>query len=651
MKSSQRVSNRNRSRRSRRCTSHAALTRTEFIVIAGVLSLAAILALPGVLAIRDTARLRHCADNLRAIGVGLSQYQETYGSLPAAAVWRPGSTATLMLNEVKRIDLITYENWAVSLLPHLDESDLARQFDLRQPIMSVANAAPRLVRPHRFICPADAFNRADNPHAFQPEGYGEPLANLARGNYAINGGTHNPRFTPETPAEPRGDGLELVLDPKQRLFRLVGSGVAGINRAFRVAEFTNVQSTLVAVEELRAGIHPVDPRGVWALGQIGGSITWGHGVAGDAGRPNSQWVRSDDILGCKRLHATVGSEVLSREGMPCVDYVDRNDQATSRSLHEQGVNVLFVDGQVRFVNDQIDPGVWHVMHSRDTPANVLAEDLPANLGHATPRPDARLASSPNSWNIAADTRFENSIGMKFVVVPPGEFDMGTPDSGQEAPPPECPVHRVRITRAFCLGQYEVTCGEYRRICGNGRLNTSHPDSAPDDASRFPQGAVNWNDASEFCRMLSMLPAERAARRRYRLPTEAEWEYACRAGKSAAYTWDRERPPGDVSGDNAGRQPSLPLTRVGSYLPNAFGLFDMRGNVWEWCSDWFDRGYYGRSPVDDPQGPASGYLKVVRGGDWIFVGELCRINYPIMPPWKTNPYVGFRVVCESVSGQD
>ncbi|MGH7194085.1 MAG: formylglycine-generating enzyme family protein, partial [Candidatus Saccharimonadales bacterium] len=123
------------------------------------------------------------------------------------------------------------------------------------------------------------------------------------------------------------------------------------------------------------------------------------------------------------------------------------------------------------------------------------------------------------------------------------------------------------------------------------------------------------------------------------------EYACRGGQSQPYAWTPKRAASDDSGETAGIAPALPITPVGSYRPNRFGLYDMRGNAWEWCGDWFDRAYYRRSPKRDPQGPAKGYLKVVRGGDWVFVGEVCRINYPIMSPWQRSPFVGFRVVCE------
>lgn len=623
----------------------AGVSAIDVLVILLVAGLAISLGMPALIATRDAARRLQCADNLRGVGIGLRQYHDTHTTLPPAAVWQPGSMASLMLNEAKRIDLVTRDNWAIMLLPHIGEVDLAQQFDRNEPIMSGANATPRIARPGQYVCPMDHFNRIDNAYAFVPDGHDQPLATLARGNYGINGGTHNPRFTPETAAEPRGDGLEMVLDSRRREFQLVGSGIAGINRAFRMSEFENGQSTLVAIEELRAGIHPLDPRGVWSLGQIGGSITWGHGVAGDAGCPNNRWVRSDDILGCGRLHETVGSETLAREQMPCVDYVDRNDQVASRSLHEGGVNVLFLDGRVRFIQNEIDAGVWHVMHSRETPASILADDLEIKVSPVPPPTEAppRIAASDHG-GLPSRSRFENSLGMAFVVIPAGEFQMGTPDLGKDAPPPECRAHLVRITHPYHLGQHEVTRAEFRKVLRTDPVGDAEAGITIGEGS-LPQTNVSWDEANEFCRRLSSMPAESDAGRSYRLPTEAEWEYACRSGKSVPFRWARDREPQDGSGENARKNPSLPLTAVGSYPPNEFGVFDMRGNAWEWCSDWFDRTYYYRSPIDDPQGPVTGYVKVVRGGDWIFVGEPCQINYTVMPPWKKNPFVGFRVVCE------
>jgi len=208
-----------------------------------------------------------------------------------------------------------------------------------------------------------------------------------------------------------------------------------------------------------------------------------------------------------------------------------------------------------------------------------------------------------------------------------------------------------LARPFYLGAHEVTQSQYSTVMRDtsaSRGLTGDEFAKRDD---FPVTKVTWYDADEFCRRLSALAHEKAAGRRYRLPTEAEWEYACRAGSKIPYDWSKTRRADDQSGDAGGIEPPLPLRPVGSHPPNAFGLYDMRGNAWEWCDDWFDRDYYSRSPTDNPLGPRDGYIKVVRGNCWTFVGEGCKLSYPMMPPWKSSLYVGFRLVCEFSSGRD
>ncbi len=155
------------------------------------------------------------------------------------------------------------------------------------------------------------------------------------------------------------------------------------------------------------------------------------------------------------------------------------------------------------------------------------------------------------------------------------------------------------------------------FCATGKLTDA---VAGQDPKRYPVGNVSWDDAVEFCRELSDLPEEAAAGRTYRLPSEAQWEYACRAGSTGRYSFSSGRRgiPNDdeVSehgwfGDNAGGMPHA----VGLKQANAWQLYDMQGNVWEWCQDWHDKEYYVNSPVDDPGGPSGGSNCVSRGSSW------------------------------------
>lgn len=188
----------------------------------------------------------------------------------------------------------------------------------------------------------------------------------------------------------------------------------------------------------------------------------------------------------------------------------------------------------------------------------------------------------------------NSIGMKFVLLPAGDFVMGGPGRGRGS---DKPAHRVHITKPFWMSVYEVTQRQYEAAGCINASNFLNPD--------LPVQNVLWERAVDFCRKLS--EKEGAA---YRLPTEAEWEYAYRANTRGMYgivdlserAWYK---------DNSDSKPHP----VGQKKPNAWGLHDMCGNVWEWCNDRFSRTYYKRSPSEDPQGHDKGRDRVLRGGCW------------------------------------
>jgi formylglycine-generating enzyme required for sulfatase activity len=251
----------------------------------------------------------------------------------------------------------------------------------------------------------------------------------------------------------------------------------------------------------------------------------------------------------------------------------------------------------------------------------------------------------------------NSIGMKLALIPAGKFVMGSPATEAERDAEELP-HEVAITKPFYLGVHEVTQGQFERVVAKhaphfGVKNGGGPD--------HPAEQVRWKDAVDFCTKLSSRPDEVKAGRVYRLPTEAEWEYACRAGTTSAFYYGdalagaQANFNGNYPHGTPAKGPYLRKTaKVGSYAPNAWGLYDMHGNVSEWCSDWYDPDYYKTSPKADPAGPAQGvvptgfdndHYRVVRGGCWHDEARACRAAYRFRLQ-STEPYrlVGLRVVC-------
>ncbi len=241
----------------------------------------------------------------------------------------------------------------------------------------------------------------------------------------------------------------------------------------------------------------------------------------------------------------------------------------------------------------------------------------------------------------------NLIGMKLVEIPAAGFLMGSTDAAQHANDDEKPQHRVKLTKPFYMGIYEVTQAEYEQVMGDNPSyfsktieqlpvdsNTGKGWAAVEglDTSRFPVDRAKGNKAVEFCRKLSEFPDEKAAGRVYRLPTEAQWEYACRAGKTTDFSFGdslsslQANMNGNLPSAGAEKGPYLGRpTTVGSYRPNEFGLYDMHGNVSEWCFDQYDLNYYQRSPLEDPGEPGKSY-RVFRGGSWANDAVSCRSAY-------------------------
>jgi formylglycine-generating enzyme required for sulfatase activity/uncharacterized caspase-like protein len=206
----------------------------------------------------------------------------------------------------------------------------------------------------------------------------------------------------------------------------------------------------------------------------------------------------------------------------------------------------------------------------------------------------------------APKTLRNSIGMEFVPIPAGTFQMGSND--WDARDDEKPVHRVHITQPFYLGKYEVTQGQWLVVMGT---NLSKFAGDPN----LPVESVSWDDVQEFIRRLN----NQAGGTTYRLPTEAEWEYAARAGTTTRWSFgDDANQLGRYAWyeGNAGRR-THPVVQL---QPNAWGLYDMYGNVWEWVQDWY--GKYASDAAVDPAGPSTGSSRVIRGGCWLWLNQ-CR----------------------------
>lgn len=367
------------------------LSIIELLVVIAVISLLLALLLPAIQKSRGTARRAQCLNNMRQIGLALQNYHSSFTNLPPAVIWGgdPGEPLGLGRAPIGVLDRIAlgavsptepsrvHANWLTMLLPQLDQANVADSGNPLVPVSDPQNQELRETRLSVLTCPSDSYNTPANPY-IRDQLAGTTDNRYARGNYAINFGPGRGcihELEPDCEFGFHVDNPDLLSGVRTTW----GSGAAGINVSFSFEDFTTGTSNFVIVDEIRAGIHPVDPRGSWALGFPGASITIRHGLLHrneDAVGPNNQDPDSDDIIGCAHLTSELGEDGLLKAKMPChhpMVPLEMNVQATARSQHPGGVNVLMADGSAHFVSDQVNLDVWFHMHHRE---NNEAFDLP-----------------------------------------------------------------------------------------------------------------------------------------------------------------------------------------------------------------------------------------------------------------------------------
>jgi formylglycine-generating enzyme required for sulfatase activity len=279
-------------------------------------------------------------------------------------------------------------------------------------------------------------------------------------------------------------------------------------------------------------------------------------------------------------------------------------------------------------------GYWGLLDQKpeSTPASTSLPTYTASID--VPHTSEVTQTVSQTSTLTADLKeiFTNSIGMEFVLIPTGEFEMGSPEHEENRESNEGPVRYVKIKKAFYMGRYEVTQKEWREVMGN------NPPYFWDN--NLPADMVSWNNVQEFIRKLN----EREGMCRYRLPSEAEWEYACRAGTTTRYSFgDSESRLDDYAWyENNSDNKVHP---VGLKLPNSYGLYDMHGNVWEWVQDGWHN-YYGAPTDGSALECEDESYRVLRGGSWGGNAGYCRSAFRnAYIPNAINNNDGFRLLAE------
>lgn len=417
--------------------------------------------------------------------------------------------------------------------------------------------------------------------------------------WAVSAGVYLYRLTV---AEGSQTGRMVLVDGQAGLGRTLGSAQLGAGASLRSAEPATPSGAygLVVVGE---GVKPyVDPAFRVETGLVAGDLV----VEGAVGLPRMKvTAKVGDVNGDGQVDVSDALLVMMYLVLLDVSVLDLRDL----DWRDRMDVVFFLERYSSLATDLSRVDLGDVDEDGDVDFNDVQFMLTYSINPFDPRLPAGIGLQPRFGLPAVDPGdllvwLPGGAQMAFVRIEPGVFQMGSPLGELDRWDHEGPVHEVEISRGFWLGKYEVTQREWELVMGDNPSQYGRN-------SRLPVDSVSWYDVHEFIGRLN----ESAGDSLYRLPSEAEWEYACRAGTQTRWAF------GDDLGQLVryawydGNNSPHSTKAVGLRRPNSWGLYDMHGNVWEWVQDWYSGSYYKNSPRVDPQGPSSGSLRVARGGDF------------------------------------
>lgn len=347
-------------------------TLIELLVVMGIIGLLVGLLIPAVQAVREAARRLQCQNNLKQLGLAFHNYESNHKRLPPSMIWNGrgesmgsgrlpiGTIDHIAMGFNPSLDRLKI-NWVIMLLPFMEQTNLHDAFHRNLTINDPLNKPHRTTELSTLKCPSDGYNSVPFERGQLANSAGHTYA---RGNYAFNMGVNHAciNINGNCPLGFNADTDDLV----NTAGKIWGSGIGGFNVSYRLSDFPEGLSNMAAVDEIRAGISPIDSRGVWAMGMAGASITGAHPAG-----PNSQL--GDGITACGILTLTFGKAGLEKIGMPCdLSAIASNFAASARSQHSGVVNILRLDGSVDTIANQVESIVWLKLHSRD---RRLAEQI------------------------------------------------------------------------------------------------------------------------------------------------------------------------------------------------------------------------------------------------------------------------------------